>query len=231
MPHCFRGKGASLSKMVNETASQVANTENIAPLYQQYVNLIEQLRDIDQFAFFSIQNTWDLRETTFMRRIAEWHTGEAHHREPTASDVARAVGIVRQRIVQLERRISSLVTPRRLQFEGLGMSLAVASRSRGSPSRRGVGLSKKAKRAVIGTATAAALAGLSAAAAHSYNKPPPPLRPPASRFASDDTPEVRESMARAERNAARFQQLHDAQQKAWERSLYPNNRFYDAETW
>jgi hypothetical protein len=217
--------------MVNETASQVANTENIAPLYQQYVNLIEQLRDIDQFAFFSIQNTWDLRETTFMRRIAEWHTGEAHHREPTASDVARAVGIVRQRIVQLERRISSLVTPRRLQFEGLGMSLAVASRSRGSPSRRGVGLSKKAKRAVIGTATAAALAGLSAAAAHSYNKPPPPLRPPASRFASDDTPEVRESMARAERNAARFQQLHDAQQKAWERSLYPNNRFYDAETW
>ena len=212
MPHCFRGKGASLSKMVNETASQVANTENIAPLYQQYVNLIEQLRDIDQFAFFSIQNTWDLRETTFMRRIAEWHTGEAHHREPTASDVARAVGIVRQRIVQLERRISSLVTPRRLQFEGLGMS-------------------KKAKRAVIGTATAAALAGLSAAAAHSYNKPPPPLRPPASRFASDDTPEVRESMARAERNAARFQQLHDAQQKAWERSLYPNNRFYDAETW
>jgi hypothetical protein len=217
--------------MVNETASQVANTENIAPLYQQYVNLIEQLRDIDQFAFFSIQNTWDLRETTFMRRIAEWHTGEAHHREPTASDVARAVGIVRQRIVQLERRISSLVTPRRLQFEGLGMSLAVASRSRGSPSRRGVGLSKKAKRAVIGTATAAALAGLSAAAAHSYNKPPPPLRPPASRFASDDTPEVRESMARAERNAAQFQQLHDAQQKAWERSLYPNNRFYDAETW
>jgi len=221
MPHCFRGKGASLSKMINETASHVANTENIAPLYQQYVNLIEQLRDIDQYAFFSIQNTWDLRETTFMRRIAEWHTGEAHHREPTASDVARAVSILRQRIVQLERRISSLVTPRRLQFEGLGMS----------PSRRGVGMSKKAKRAVIGTATAAALAGLSAAAAHSYNKPPPPLRPPASRFTSVESPEVRESMARAERNAVRLQQLHDAQQKAWERSLYPHNRFYDAETW
>lgn len=217
----MRGKGASLSKMVNETASQVANTENIAPLYQQYVNLIEQLRDIDQFAFFSIQNTWDLRETTFMRRIAEWHMGEAHHREPSPSDVARAVGILQQRITQLQRRISSLVTPRRLQFEGLGMS----------PSRRGVGLSKKAKRAVIGTATAAALAGLSAAAAHSYNKPPPPLQRRSAFADQPDSPEVRESMARAERNAVRLQQLHDAQQKAWERSLYPNNRFYDAETW
>ena len=227
----MRGKGASLSKMVNETASQVANTENIAPLYQQYVNLIEQLRDIDQFAFFSIQNTWDLRETTFMRRIAEWHMGEAHHREPSPSDVARAVGILQQRITQLQRRISSLVTPRRLQFEGLGMSLAVDATQRGSAELSRSRGSKKAKRAVIGTATAAALAGLSAAAAHSYNKPPPPLQRRSAFADQPDSPEVRESMARAERNAVRLQQLHDAQQKAWERSLYPNNRFYDAETW
>ena len=213
----MRGKGAALSAAVKNATSDVIDTidseiiephdrrqlllQNIAPLYAEHEALIAQLRAIDQFAFFAIQNTWDLRDTTMIRRTAE------NPRE--SRQLEQATRIIQQRSRQLRQRISSLTTPRRLDFGGK--------------------LTKKQKTAIGTTAALAGLAGMAAASA-SYNKPPPSLRARAS-----DPPDVAaakwESMARAERNAKRMQQLHEAQQRSWEKSLYPSNRFYDAETW
>jgi len=164
--------------------------------------LINQLRDIDQFAFFEIQNTWNLAETTAIRRAAQNPRNYPYN-------IVWAYREIQRRIDQVRQRISSLTTPRRLNFGGK--------------------LTKRQKTAIGTTAALAGLAGMAAASA-SYNKPPPALRARA-----QDPPDIaaakRESMARAERNSKRMQQLHEAQQRSWEKSLYPNNRFYDAETW
>lgn len=197
----MKGKGAAWSTLKNVSESSVdyyAYLETIRPLYEEYEALIAQIRDIDQFAFFAIQNTWDLRDTTMIRRAGEGQINDFHN-------LQRASTILRGRIHQLRQRISSLTTPRRLDFTG------------GK-------LSKKQKAAIGTISTLTGLAGL--AYAYDRNEKPKPFSriPQTSGLTKEET-------ARMDRQGKRMQQLEEAQQRAWERSLYPTQKFYDAETW